>query len=291
MKRVDVRRIYDDVVSTAVNLSVKLPNLVRKDGKYTVGGLTLVFFASRMGEIGRKADLNRFLRTMRCESTDPQPRHLGMQNGLNFLVKGCYHPMAGRVLRSGEYSLLDLVSTHPSANMMHRSCTVSGTWFDRLKTQYGRRCACCGSEEGGRHYKNTHIITTLDKGHCDPRKPLKNTNCIPMCTLCNMVYKDHAVFNRRGFIVEWLNGANGIKPLEPGTKPGIKPGTKPGRKETQGKNNGRMTTAKSKQNGGIPVAKYRARLRLCIRMAPRRAPSATEYRGAITRSRSSYLTK
>jgi hypothetical protein len=210
MKHVDVRRIYESVVSTAKHLPVKLPGLQRSDGKFTVGGLTLVFFASRMGEIGKKAELNRFLRTMRCESTDPQPRHLGMQNGLNFLVKGCYHPVAGRVLRSGEYSLLDLASTHPSAGMMHRSGKINGTWFDRLKREYDHRCACCGSKEGERHYKNPHVVTTLDKGHCDPRKPLKNANCIPMCALCNMVYRDHAVFNRRGFIVEWLLVGNRV---------------------------------------------------------------------------------
>ena len=206
MKRVDAQRIYDNAVSTALakRLPVKLPNLCRNDGKFTVNGLTFVFFASRLGEVGRKAELNRFLRTMRCDSTDPQPRHLGMQTGLNFLVKGCYHPKLGRVLKAGEYSLLDLSSTHPNAAMMHRTVSVSTTGFGRLKARYDHRCACCGSKEGDPHFKNKHSITTLDKGHCDPRKPLTNANCIPMCTICNMVYKNNAVFNKRGFIVRWL---------------------------------------------------------------------------------------
>jgi hypothetical protein len=47
-------------------------------------------------------------------------------------------------------------------------------------------------------------VTTLEKGHCDPRRPLTDDNCIPMCKLCNMVYKDNAVLNRRGFVIHWL---------------------------------------------------------------------------------------
>lgn len=260
MKRVEVRRIYQNVVRTASTLQVKLPRLEKGDGKFTVGGLTLVYFASRMGEIGRKADLIRFLREMRCNSTDPQPRHLGMQHGLNFLVKGCYHQGAGRVLRSGEYSLLDLSSTHPSAGMMHRSSAVNGTWFDRLKRQYDCRCACCGSKESERHFKNSHVVTTLDKGHCDPRKPLNNSNCIPMCTLCNMVYKDHAVFNRRGFIVGWLSAAD----PQPSTP-----------------------QKKRRRAVGIAVPRPRRRIFVGIQSAvtPTHTSGAPPYSGPITRSR------
>lgn len=164
----------------------------------------LVFFAARLGRIASKCDLTRFLRLMRCESSDPQPRHLGMQHGLNFLVQGCYHPTEQRVLRSGEYSLLDLERAHPNFATMHRTGSVQCASFAQLKSLYDHRCACCGSKEGERHFKNGHMVTALEKGHCDPRRPLATANCIPMCAMCNMVYRNHAVFNRRGFVVRWL---------------------------------------------------------------------------------------
>jgi hypothetical protein len=166
----------------------------------------LVFFAARLGRIATKAELLAFLRRMRCATVDPQPRHLGMQCGLNFLVQGCYHPHARRALRRGEYCLLDLVNAHPSAATMHRAggTGTSALDFDELKRVYDARCACCGSRQGERHLKNAHLVTRLDRGHCDPRKPLTHANCVPMCTMCNMVYKDRAVINKRGFVVAWL---------------------------------------------------------------------------------------
>lgn len=204
----EVRRVYDAAVAEVRRrkLGVRLPSLFSKDGDYTVGGLMVVFFAARVGKIVDKTELCAFLRSMRCDTVDPQPRHLGMQCGFNFLVQGCFHPVAKRKLRRGEYCLLDMKSVHPSHATMHRVKVVgvNALSWEPLKKLYGGRCACCGSVEGQRHLKNDHLVTTLEKGHCDPRRPLTNDNCIPMCKLCNMVYKDHAVLNRRGFVVQWL---------------------------------------------------------------------------------------
>ena len=195
---------------------LKLPKLraaVDKDGgddhapaggQFTVSALSLLYFAARLGRVGTKADLQSFLLRVGCFTTDPQPRHLGMQHGLNFLVKGCWHPALRRKLRAGEYCLLDLEHAHPNHHHMHRSAQVRDGQFGTLKKAYDHRCACCGSKEGAPHFKNTHMITSLEKGHCDPHVPLATDNCIPMCTLCNAVYRDKAVFNRRGFIVRWL---------------------------------------------------------------------------------------
>ena len=182
---------------------VRLPRLKRADGQFTLGGLMLTFFSAHLGHVVTKAALVGFLRQFKCDSTDPQPRHLGMQRGFDFLVAGCWHPGLERRLRCGEYCLLSLERAHPSAAAMHRSQDVTARGFDALKRVYGHRCACCGSKEGDPHLKNGHLITRLEKGHCDPRRPLAN-NCLPMCGLCNMVYKDRAVFNPRGFIVRWL---------------------------------------------------------------------------------------
>jgi hypothetical protein len=174
------------------------------NASYTVGGLMVVFFASRLGKVATKTELVEFLRAMGCPSHDPQPRHLGMQVGLNFIVQGCFHPKAKRALKRGEYCLLDLRTAHPNHSTMHRAKATLA--WDPMKRLYGFRCACCGSKEGEPHLKNTHLVTTLERGHCDPRKPLTDQNCVPMCKLCNMVYKDKAVFNKRGFVVKWLGG-------------------------------------------------------------------------------------
>ena len=219
MGRAEVDGVYDKVVSDTRKLKLRLPSLRSPDGEFTVGGLMLVFFASRVGSVATKAELAEFLRAMRCPTLDPQPRHLGMQHGLNFLVQGCYHPRARRPLRRGEYCLLDLRRAHPSHSTMHRA-KAELSWAP-IKALYGMRCACCGSVEGEKHLKNAHLVTTLEKGHCDPRKPLSSDNCIPMCKLCNMVYKDHAVLNRRGFVVRWLKdgpppGADGVDDADDG---------------------------------------------------------------------------
>ena len=167
----------------------------------------LVFFATRVGEVATKDELVAFLRAHRCRSHDPQPRHMGMQLGLNFLVNGCWHPRLKRALRRGEYCLLDLTRTHPARATQHRA-KAAGLDFDGLKRAYDGRCACCGSPEGKPHLKNPLLVTALERGHCDPRRPLGDAgNCIPMCSMCNMVYKDNAVLSSRGFVILWLKAA------------------------------------------------------------------------------------
>ena len=184
-----------------------LLQLRSSDGRYTIGGLMLVFFSSQLGSVATKEQLVTFLRAHRCRTTDPQPRHMGMQCGLNFLVSGCWHPRLHRVLRRGEYCLLDLRNAHPSLATMHRAKGINID-FDAIKSAYSCRCACCGSEEDQAHLKNALLVTTLERGHCDPRLPLSSENCIPMCKMCNMVYKDNAVLSKRGFVVSWLKDSS-----------------------------------------------------------------------------------
>ena len=209
MRRDEIERVHDDVKKSIrkKNLrGVKIPELYAKDEKkkYTIGGLMLVFFAARMGQIATKEELIQFLRLHRCASNDPQPRHMGMQMGLNFLVNGCFHPKLQRELRRGEYCLLDLRKAHPARDMMHRAKGIGGDFsFDAMKRSYDMRCACCGSRENEKHFKNALLVTRLERGHCDPSRPLSASNCIPMCNMCNMVYKNNAVLNARGFVVQW----------------------------------------------------------------------------------------
>lgn len=221
MTRSDVEREYGRAAGLLRKhrLDVHIPQLRQRGGAsgrgcgrgrgrggYTVGALMLVFFATRVGRIATKDELVAYLRKHRCRTHDPQPRHMGMQLGLNFLVAGCWHPKLQRVLRRGEYCLLDLVRTHPSraTGINHRARGGLGAGeFDSLKSAYGNRCACCGSAEGQPHLKNALLVTSLERGHLDPRRPLTCHNCIPICRMCNMVYKDHAVLSRRGFVVSW----------------------------------------------------------------------------------------
>ena len=66
----EVRRVYDGAVAEVRRrkLSLRLPALFSKNGDetavYTVGGLMLVFFASRVGKIADKTQLCEFLRAM-----------------------------------------------------------------------------------------------------------------------------------------------------------------------------------------------------------------------------------
>lgn len=148
----------------------------------------------------KKSDLTAFLRLHNCKSTDPQPRHLGTQRGLYFLVQGCWHPCARRKLKAGEYCLM---SFNKGVRVpQHRSVIMTQAVFDDIKKEYDSRCAVCGSPENEYHYKQAHLITSLQKGHCNPRLPLTAANCIPICAYCNRVYKNNAVFNKRGIIVK-----------------------------------------------------------------------------------------
>lgn len=165
----------------------------------------VVFFALHLGRIVTKRELLVFLREAGVDTPDPQPRHLGMQVGLNFLVQGCWHPRAKRALGRGEYCLLDLKTCHPNHQTMHRTSMLEKSDFLDIKAVYKHRCACCGSLEGEPHLKNELLMTTLERGHCDPRKPLDADNCIPMCTVCNRVYKNSAVFTKRGFVAEMFS--------------------------------------------------------------------------------------
>lgn len=199
----EYNRVKAALVLGSLQGMIKVPRLRGADGGFTINALMLTFFSSHLGQIMTKMALITFLRRFKCDSLDPQPRHLGLQRGFDFLVGGCWHPGLQRTLRYGEFCLLSLTRAHPSAASMHRSHRMSCTTFDAIKRAYAHRCACCGSKEGEPHLKNAHLVTRLEKGHCDPRRPLLN-NCIPMCGLCNMVYKNRAVFNTRGFIIKWL---------------------------------------------------------------------------------------
>lgn len=212
-------------------------NAAAAKAHYTIQGLMVAYFALRLGEVVEKAELIEFLRRMRVSTVDPQPRHLGMQNGFDFLVAGCMHPRLKRRLKRGQYCLMSLRAnkeyTGPTnsknsknsrkkaggakdspggrrgvrVGAAHRVVTLTAAQFAALKRRHGMRCALCGSREGEPHFKNGRLVTRLEKGHMDPRKELTAGNCLPTCSLCNGVYRNKAVFNRNGFVRTWLGAS------------------------------------------------------------------------------------
>ena len=184
----------------------KIPRL-RLSNRYTIQGLMLTFFAVNMGKVVDKVDLVRFLAKMRVSTTDPQPRHLGMQRGFDFLNAGCWHPVLEKKLKPGQYCLLSLKNTK-RVHVEHREIDVTDAEFTRMKKRYGGRCASCGSREDEPHFKNSSMVTRIERGHMDPRKRLTLANCIPMCSMCNGVYKNDLVFNKNGFVRSFLKKSN-----------------------------------------------------------------------------------
>lgn len=193
-------------------LEVKMPRLLHpnkgtsKPRTYTVSALMLIYFYSHIGEVKTITELKRYLVSQGCRSLNPQPRHLGMQHGFRFLVHNCVHPNMQTPLRQGEYCLLNLARPHPSARFRHRDRNnmLSRHQFSELCKKFNNRCAVCGSKAGEPHFKNALLVTTIEKGHADPRRPLTSCNCIPMCRMCNGAYKNKVAFNARGIVVRWL---------------------------------------------------------------------------------------
>lgn len=186
-------------------LQVRMPRL-RTGCRYTVNALMLIYFFKNLGHVRTIAQLKDFLVAHGCTSINPQPRHLGMQHGFMFLVQNCVHPALPRPLKQGQYCLLNLTTAHPSATCRHRERDprMTSASFRLMCRRFDHRCAVCGSKEGEPHFKNALLLTTIEKGHADPRRPLTVRNCIPMCRLCNCAYKDKAAFNTRGMVVRWL---------------------------------------------------------------------------------------
>ena len=196
---------YDELVRMKITQRIPLLRQRHKNRNgFTVIGTTFMFFIFNMNMIVDKTHLISFLRRMKVSTRDPQPRHLGMQYGYDFLVAGCIHPSSMRKLKPGEYCLVSLEKKHSAfCTVGHRISTITELQFIRLKKRFDYHCACCGSVEGEPHLKNKRLETRLERGHMNPLKPLILRNCLPICSMCNSVYKNIAVFNRNGFIKNW----------------------------------------------------------------------------------------
>ena len=86
--------------------------------------------------------------------------------------------------------------------------------FESIKAKYDYRCATCGSKEGEKHFIEKSIITTLQQGHMDPSKELKEGNIIPQCQFCNRADRNRWVYDAKGRVVEIAISEDGKRRVE-----------------------------------------------------------------------------
>jgi len=135
---------------------------------------------------------------------DPlQVRHLALQYGYNMLKGGEINPITREKLPRFSYMLLDLENPYPAFMSKRRKVEASADDWVTVKSQYGNACVNCGSKEGEAMRWESYKITVLQQGHMDPRKPLTLDNMIPQCGFCNQQYKNKAVFNERGCVIDY----------------------------------------------------------------------------------------
>ena len=188
---------------------VKLPELVRPDGRFTQAALVLVYLAQGYPDTKTvsKSELTEFVRIFHPQATDvQQARHLAAQHGW-YILSGTRNDDRTQDLPPGTYRLVSLKEAYPGFSARRREDAIGPDDWQRLKTAYGNRCASCGSREGESHRYWPETLTVLQKGHMDPARPLEPGNVIPQCLPCNQASRDFWVFDDKGRVVAVANPA------------------------------------------------------------------------------------
>jgi hypothetical protein len=131
-----------------------------------------------------------------------QIRHLVLQYGYNIFKGGDIYK--NNKLKKSHFLLADLENTHKSFIKDKRTGKITNIDWINIKLEYDNKCVNCGSLEGKPLRWNKNKITELSQGHMDPRKPLTIDNVIPQCAICNQQYKNKAIFNKRGFVIDFI---------------------------------------------------------------------------------------
>ncbi len=188
---------------------VKLPKLYDQNKKLTKNALVLVYLSlgyPKTEEI-TKTELTQFIRGFYPETNDvQQARHLGAQDGW-WIVAGGRDNVVVKVKR-GNYQLYTLEQPYPAFKKGHRIAKTDS--WDKIKKQYGFRCATCGSREGEPHFHWPATKTKLQKAHKDPGQPLAAGNIIPQCQKCNRPDRNRWVYDDKGRVIK-LADANFVK--------------------------------------------------------------------------------
>jgi len=138
---------------------------------------------------------------LNTSSDSLQIRHLGLQYGFNLLKGGDNN--GSEKIKQSHYSLVNLIKPYPSFFRDKRKLEVDMISWRGIKRTYDDKCVNCGSKENEVMRWNSNKITVLQYGHMDPRKPLTINNIIPQCSICNQQYKNKAIFNKRGFVIDF----------------------------------------------------------------------------------------
>ena len=184
---------------------VKLPRLKQK-GKYTKNALVLVLLAQNYPNttVLSKAQIEKFMQHYYPPYDMQQARHLAKQDGW-YILSGRRNDNNSIDIPNDHYKLDSLEEYYPGFNAERRQELFDGDYWKNLKEKYNYQCACCGSKEGEHHRYNTTVIVKLEKGHMDPKKPLKPGNIIPQCSSCNKADKYKWIYNKEGRVVGIAN--------------------------------------------------------------------------------------
>lgn len=167
---------------------VKLPG---KNGKMCCA---LVFLYKNINNYVHIDDIKKHVGLFHIlTGTDPlQVRHLSTQNGWYIIKRGQY-----------EFCLKSVVKPIDGFIKDKRKTIITSADWNNMLEEYNYMCVNCGNKENEPLRFNKGRITKLQKGHMDPRKDLTLDNCIPQCGFCNQAYKDKAIFNKHGIIIDY----------------------------------------------------------------------------------------
>ncbi len=133
-----------------------------------------------------------------------QVRHLGLQYGYNILKGGDNILKGGEKIKQSHYMLVDLENTYNGFIKDKRKGKITNKNWTSLLLEYDNKCVNCGSVNGEPLRWDKNKTTKLAQGHMDPRKPLTIDNAIPQCNICNQQYKNKAIFNKRGYVIDFI---------------------------------------------------------------------------------------
>lgn len=154
------------------------------------------------------SDIKKYVIEKNCNLNDNasdnlQIRHLGLQYGFNILKNNDIKIFSNKKIKKSSYYLINLTNKHNNYSKEKRNGKLNNENWLELKKYYNFSCATCGNEEGKPMRYNNNQLTLLQQGHMDPRESLTLENTIPQCSYCNQQYKNKAIFNKKGIVIEF----------------------------------------------------------------------------------------
>ena len=181
--------------------SIGIPLYSEKSGY----GQALSYLNSLLGKEVYIGDIKSYVaeQGISLKGGDPlQLRHVA--RCYNLLKGGDINPITNKKVKRSHFCLLNLTNPHPNyIPSRNTGITMSDEEWEQMKQDYRFQCASCGNVEGEPMRFNLYTITKLQRGHMDPRKEGTVDNIIPQCKDCNQQYKNKAIFNKHGRVIDW----------------------------------------------------------------------------------------